>query len=289
MPDHAARWRSSAPTSPIHRQVIRASVPDAVLRRIRSAFLVEHNAADVSTEMEFSKRDQTVTDRRDGEYVLWFEADLSDQLQLIQILARLRGIQVPPDRITLICIGEYPGIAHFGELAELTSEQLGRLPRRAATGLTSAALQHATRAWAALRAPDPLELSAIAIAPSRELRFVAEAFDRLSREYPSIRDGLSLTERRILAAIGETGTTAATAFARTSARETRPFLGDTWCFDAMTRLLNAPIPLLGSEGRVVTVTRHTPLRITDAGRRVLDGREDYVTSTASTAGSEEYI
>ena len=26
---------------------------------------------------------------RDGEYVLWFEADLYDQLQILQILARL--------------------------------------------------------------------------------------------------------------------------------------------------------------------------------------------------------
>ena len=32
---------------------------------------------------------------RDGEYVLWFEADLYDQLQIIQILARLADLGVP--------------------------------------------------------------------------------------------------------------------------------------------------------------------------------------------------
>jgi hypothetical protein len=47
---------------------------------------------------------------RDGEYVLWFEADLYDQLQIAEILARLADLGVPAERITLICIGEHAGI-----------------------------------------------------------------------------------------------------------------------------------------------------------------------------------
>ena len=62
-------------------------------------------------------------EHRDGEYVLWFEADLYDQLQLVQILAKLRELEVPPSRITLICIGEHLGVAHFGGLGQLSSEQ----------------------------------------------------------------------------------------------------------------------------------------------------------------------
>jgi hypothetical protein len=49
-----------------------------------------------------------------------------------------------------------------------------------------------------------------------------------------------LTERRILAAFAEGATTAGAAFVRTIAKETRPFLGDTWSFDRMTRLSRAP-------------------------------------------------
>ena len=132
----------------------------------------------------------------------------------------------------------------------------------------------AARAWTALRAPDPLRLGSIVRTPSPELRFLGEAFDRLSREYPSTRDGLSLTERRILAAIAEGAETAGAAFVRTGAREARPFLGDTWCFDKMTRFVAAPVPLLDAEPG--PVARHTRLRVTDAGRRVLDGQEDHV-------------
>ena len=76
----------------------------------------------------FAERDRTLAANRDGEYVLWFEADLYDQLQIIQILDRLADLDVPAERITLICIGEHPGIARFGGLGELTAEQLRELP-----------------------------------------------------------------------------------------------------------------------------------------------------------------
>jgi hypothetical protein len=105
---------------------------------------------------QFAQRDQALEAGRDGEYVLWFEADLYDQLQLTEILARLAGLGVPAGRVTLICIGEHAGIARFGGLGELTAEQLRELPHtNACARLTPAALELATRAWAAFRAPAP--------------------------------------------------------------------------------------------------------------------------------------
>ena len=154
--------------------------------------------------------------------MLWFEADLYDQLQIAQILARLAELRVPAERITLICIGEYLGIAHFGGLGELRPDQLEGLPAAAAVTLTDDALALATRAWAALRAPDPRGLAAIVAARSPELRFMPEAFDRLGREYPWTRDGLSLTERRLLAAIAEGAATAGEAFVRGAAPRGAP-------------------------------------------------------------------
>jgi hypothetical protein len=263
-------WRDVLHEGPV------PDVPDAELRRIRAAFLVRAGAADIGTEAAFAERDQKLAHNRDGEYVLWFEADLYDQLQLVQILAQLRALDVPARRVTLICIGEHVGVARFGGLGELTSEQLGRLPATAATGLSPAALEQADRAWAALRAPDPVGLGAIAATRSPELRFLAEAFDRLSREYPSTRDGLSLTERRILAAVAAGAQSAGAAFVRAAGREARPFLGDTWCFDRMTRLVAAPTPLLETEPAAPPVDRHTALRLSAAGRSVLAGEADHV-------------
>jgi hypothetical protein len=266
-------WRDS-----LHEGPVPAVGPEE-LRQVRAAFLVGAKVDDRAEGSDmFAGRDRTLEANRDGEYVLWFEADLYDQLQIIQILARLADLEVPAQRITLICIGEHPGIARFGGLGELTAEQLRVLPATdACARLSPAALQLATHAWAAFRAPMPDGLAAIAGSRSSELRFLGEAFDRLSREYPSTRDGLSLTERRILAAVADGTASAGTAFVRAAARETRPYLGDTWAFAMMDRMAHCPVPLLDAEPPDRPVERDTNLRLTDVGARVLAGAADHVT------------
>jgi hypothetical protein len=267
-------------------------VPDtdpAELRRVRANFLstpdphVDEDAAaaeHADALQLLTTRDQTLEANSGGRYVLWFEADLYDQLQLAEILARLAGLDVPAERITLICIGEYPGIAHFGGLGELYADQLRTLPGAAGTRLSSEALGLATQAWAAFRSRIPDRLGAISASLSTELRFLPEAFDRLSREYPSTRDGLSLTERRILAAVAEDANTAEKAFLASSRRESRPFLGDLWCFRRIAALANARSPLLwlddAETSRQPRVQRSTRLGLTATGRRVLDGQVDHV-------------
>jgi hypothetical protein len=263
-------WRDVLHEGPV------PEVADAQLRDVRLRFLTgaDREAGMDPERRDFEKRDAALAAGRDGEYLLWFEADLYDQLQIAQILARLAEVRVPAERITLICIGEYLGIAHFGGLGELRPDQLEGLPEVAAVTLSEDALSLATRAWAALRAPDPRGLAAIVAARSPELRFMPEAFDRLGREYPWTRDGLSLTERRLLAAIAEGAATAGEAFVRGAAREARPYLGDTWAFAAIERLARAEVPLLSAGAG--TVDRHSALALTETGRRVLDGAADHV-------------
>jgi hypothetical protein len=254
-------------------------LPAEELRNLRAEFLASADDAFAGADVlpRFVARDRTLQDHRDGDYVLWFKADLYDQLQIVQILARLAELGVPAERINLICIGEYPGIARFGGLGELTADQLRELPATAASAqLTPAALGLAGRAWSALRAPQPDGLAAIASQRSGELRFLAEAFDRLAREFPSTRDGLSLTERRILAAIGAGPLQASSVFEAAAGRETRPYLGDTWCFAAMDRLARADAPLLVAEPAGSRVDAGTLLSLTGTGADVLAARADHV-------------
>src|SRR5829696_179113 len=269
---HVLYWRDSLHEGPV------PAVGSETLRRVRADFLVKVGVDDRGEGARmFLDRDRVLEAHRDGEYVLWFEADLYDQLQIIQILARLDDLGVPAQRITLICIGEHAGIARFGGLGELSAEQLRELPAtNACARLTPAALQSAVRAWAAFRAPTPDGLAGIAATRSGELRFLGEAFDRLGREYPSTRDGLSLTERRLLAAAAaEPGATAAAAFTRMGEREPRPFLGDGFGFGILARLAGARVPLVEADpsGGVAAATR---VRVTEAGRRVLAGEADHV-------------
>ena len=210
-------WRDVLHEGPV------PEVTPAELRPIRADYLISHyGAGRAGTMRQFTERDQALEAGRDGEYVLWFEADLYDQLQITEILARLDGLGVPAGRITLICIGEHAGIARFGGLGELTAAQLRELPHtNACARLTPAALKLATRACGGITTrPAPTGLSAIAATRLGELRFLGEAFDRLSREYPATRDGLSLTERRLLAAVADGAPDAGTAFVKAQARET---------------------------------------------------------------------
>jgi len=100
-------WRDVLHEGPV------PDVPDDELREVRARFLSGAGAEDI-VRRGFQERDAALAAARDGEYVLWFEADLYDQLQLAQILDRLARLEVAPERITLICIGEHLGIARFG-------------------------------------------------------------------------------------------------------------------------------------------------------------------------------
>jgi hypothetical protein len=263
----------------LHEGPVPAAGP-AELRRIRVSYLADDQGVEpAKATRQFTERDQALEAGRDGEYVLWFEADLYDQLQLTEILARLAVLGVPAECITLICIGEHPGIARFGGLGELTAEQLRELPRtNACARLTPAALELATRAWAAFRAPAPAPAGLAAIAATRlpDLRFLGEAFDRLSREYPATRDGLPLTDRRVLAAVADGAPDAGTAFVRAQARETRPYLGDTTCFARMDRMADGPHPLLRLDPPGRPVQRTTGVHLTRAGARVLASQADQI-------------
>jgi Domain of unknown function (DUF1835) len=227
-------WRDALHEGPV------PAVPDAELRRLRAEFLAE-DAADGADAIRrwLEHRDETLAANARGDYALWFEADLYDQLQLIQILSRLGELGIDPSRVTLICIGEHLGVAHFGGLGELDATQLAGLASSAATSITEAGLLLAREAWTAFRAEDPGGLGALSSAHSPELRFLAEAFDRLCREYPSTRDGLSLAERRILAAAAEGALIAGAVFRRLGQREARPYLGDVFCWRIIERLARA--------------------------------------------------
>jgi hypothetical protein len=101
----------------LHEGPVPAGLGDAELRRARAEFLAGADGVDADqVRRRFSERDRALAANRGGDYLLWFEADLYDQLQIAQILAALGRLGVEPGRVTLVCIGEYPGIAHFGGL-----------------------------------------------------------------------------------------------------------------------------------------------------------------------------
>jgi hypothetical protein len=249
----------------------------AELRRTRARHLAARGWADAAeAERQFAERERLLESHASGggRFVLWYEADLFDQLLLLQVLDALGRLGVEPARATLVSVGEYRGIAHFAGLGQLTAQQLGPLAGEG-TPMTVEAMELAAAAWAAFRAPDPAGLAGITRARSPELRFLGEAFERVLQDYPSRIDGLSLTQRRILLAAADPAP-AGRIFRSISQQERRPFLGDGAFFAILGELAGCEVPL---------VTAGDDVRLTDAGREVLAGRADH----ARLSGIDRWI
>lgn len=235
----------------LHEGPVPALAP-AALARVRAHFLAETGAGPAAAiERELRERDRMLGRGATREIVLWFEADLYDQLQLIQVLDRLAG--APARSVSLVSIGEYPGRAHFGGLGELPTAQLLALRQTAGVNVEPSTHALGRRAWAAFTSPDPSGLPLIAQEQSSVLRHLGEAIERLLQEYPWTDDGLSLTERRVLRAVEAGATTAHDVFQHVWRRERRPFMAATWCHRVIERMIRAG--LLASAPTLVRTAR----------------------------------
>src|SRR5262249_1806803 len=121
--------------------------------------------------------------------VLWFEHDLYDQLQLLDVLALACAEGAAPE---LIVVGSVPGKPSFRGVGELTADELETLwpAREPAAGAT---LEAAADAWAAFQTAVPTTLAEWAKRDTPQLPFLAAALRRLLEELPAPGDGLSRT------------------------------------------------------------------------------------------------
>jgi hypothetical protein len=137
---------------------------------------------------DFERRDALLkTAPSHDEVVLWFEHDLYDQLQLIQLLDWFAAH--PHRHLSLICEPEYVGCISAARAGELFASR---------ACVTDLQLEEGRAAWAAFTAPDPLQLERV---PCSHLRFLGAALRRHLEEFPWVADGLSKIERRVLDAL----------------------------------------------------------------------------------------
>jgi hypothetical protein len=236
----------------------------ATVHRARARFLADAGAGSAESVLaDLEGADAALIAALDagGETVLWFEHDLHDQLQLIQILARIADHPARA-RARLISIDHFPGHPRFAGLGELSSEELetlwpGRLP------IAADAFATATRAYAALQAGDPEALAELARAPLPGLPFLGAALRRLLEERPWVGSVLARSERQILSAVAAGARTPAAVFAATAQMEEAPYMGDTWLFDRIRALAQREPPLLAGAA--------DQLELTAAGHEALAG------------------
>ena len=201
------------------------------------------------------------------EVVLWFEHDLFDQLLLIRTLTMLSKAN---PNVTMICIGEFPGIERFIGLGQLTAEQLASLyPTR--QPVTRTQYDTAASAWSAFCADDPRLL--MSRHASSALPFLDTAIRRFFEQYPSTVNGMSRTGDAALRALASGQLKGGALFSAVQRVEERPFMGDSSFWDLLRTLASARVPLVRVAGDTREMARAT-VEITDAGRDVVEGRAD---------------
>jgi hypothetical protein len=204
--------------------------------------------------------------REGREIVLWFEHDLYDQLQLVDVLALAGETGFDPEQLELIEVGAFPGRPDFRGLGELNVAELESLwpQRRAVTDEDTAGAQ---LAWEAVRRADPRGIAEVRLDPPGGRPFLGAAFARLLEEFPDVDDGLSRTERQLLELLDDGALLTGALFVASQELEEAPFHGDAWILWTLAEL-DGSTPL-------VSLTDGSA-EITDAGRRVLAGEADRV-------------
>jgi hypothetical protein len=241
-------WRDVLHEGPVH-----AGLPLDALSRLRAAFIASAGWGSLTVvQQQFAERDAELCGAgRHDEVVLWFEHDLYDQLQLIQLLDWFASH--PHRRLSLICEAEYLGNTTPARAVDLFTR------RRAVSG---AQLRAGGAAWAAFGSTDPRTIDT---APVPELPFLAAALRRLLEEFPWASDGLSRLERQVLEALRTEPLDFPELFARAHHRREEPvFLGDAVLLWRLTLL----------ESDRLVQRKNETWQLMPRGRQVLAGNLD---------------
>ena len=156
------------------------ALPRRDLLRTRARFLADcgwGRPPALLSSLERRDRQLLETLREGLQVVLWFEHDLYDQLQLLDVLTLLHTEEAA---LELIVIGSFPGKPSFAGLGELTADELETLwpSRRPAV---PEVLRPATSAWAAVQAPEPTALAEWATRDTRRLGRLCQRGPAVSR------------------------------------------------------------------------------------------------------------
>jgi hypothetical protein len=187
----------------LHEGPLAPLLPLEEFSLLRAKFIAEMGWATFDQVREdFSRRDQRLhRSKEDEEVVLWFEHDLYDQLQLVQVLAWFRDH--PHPRLMLVCEAEY--------LGEMKPERAAELFRKR-KAVTAKQLEVAAAAWKALPGIAGGDLSALPFLPAALERFRAEP---------------RRTEELIVGELAGGALEFTELFRRTQAKDEPRFLGDT--------------------------------------------------------------
>ncbi len=262
----------------LHEGPLPQDQDDLQLAETRARFIVSQHWGEYGpTLKQFRERDELLA--RGAAYTrisLWFEHDLYDQLQLIQVLDRCKDL--PIDKLFLVQATDFLGTQTSETIAEF--QNLER-------PVTREQITLAQTAWQALRSPSPEALADLASKDLVELPFLKDSLTRMLKELPSTSNGLNLTQQHILQIVSQNPRiTARELFDKYNDTEAVAFMGD-WSFwrwlDGMTMTSHALIEGLPPGGypfrkgrEQATIYLESELTLNALGKSILNESEDLI-------------
>ncbi len=253
-------------------------VPDGLnpteLAKKRIQFLAEFAdmpASDI--ERDFAAREDILSSVGDFDRVeLWFEHDLYDQLQLIEVIDRLYDFA----NLYVVQSDNY--------LSELAEDVFASLSQKAVL-LDPQARTFARKVWHAFRQSSHEGLKQLSNKNSSILPFVSSALKRVLAEHPDVETGLPQSMKIALSPLLYKEHSLKDLFLLMQEHEEAKFMGDLSFSRMIDDFINCPSALLQSaEEGLLKTSRQADLRdyfgqcviLTNVGRRVLEGRENHI-------------
>lgn len=282
-------WREIYPAGPIFSDL---TVPGN--RSIRARYLEQTMGIPQAEYLKISETQERELQefRKYKEIVLWFEHDLFDQTMLCYLLHWFAKQPLGETRLSLLCIGAYPGIELFRGLGQLSARQLEALSG------TWHAVEHqelelGSRIWEAYASPDIGQLTRVLQEDTTALPFVQAAFEAHLSRLPSAHNGLGIVEQITLETIAGGVNKPYALFDQVGGKLHMLGMGDLEYWYRLKRMSEEPYQLLhvGGSAAFPDFKSHEPpfrdcvIALTELGRAVLAGDKDW----AALKGTDDWL
>ncbi len=194
LPGELLPWREALVTGPTPR-----GLPLEEWINVRANHLSEDHEQGVDEcKASLLKQEEVLrTYSKYEEVVLWFEYDLFCQINLLYLLSFFSQQEENQTKLSLICIGNFPGIENFKGLGQLSPSQLASLfGSRKSISQNMLDLGH--EAWTAFCSPNPTAIEECLQKDCSELPFLKEALLAHLARFPSLKNGLGRVEELAL-------------------------------------------------------------------------------------------
>lgn len=251
--DKVVPWRDI-----LHEGPVEGHMPLAKRSEARAKFISEFDGGDLpDIHQSFKDRDKTLFYLNEYSRVeLWFEHDLYDQLQLLQILDFAHH-NLEQQEMHLVQSDTY-----LGEMNDEAFKSLSTLAKPISPEMKA----YAAKAWSALTHETPDHL--IRVMDNPDMPFTAPAVRRLVMEYPDSRTGLPTSIFNALTLLLNGPATISKLFEHMQNCELAKFMGDLSFAKYIDELGTCLQPLIAGDNVIYSTSKAS-------GRKTLEQIQSY--------------